>query len=258
MKTALLTNCKLILFIAGAICPLYSEMKCDTLFEKADTFVTCKVYNTDGNLMRLKRYLNGKMHGIQEDYYDSGNRESIFFYKNGCQVDSSVSFHKNGRIESILYYTNCACNGPVLAFGENGDTTHKGKCVNGKTVGLNENWYKTGKREFIIHYNDSGKKHGLYETWREDGTRKDSIMYDNGKMVEIRAYFVNGKERTWEEYRKTDTSSFLLNAVYHDFAGKISGKVVKGEGEYIVCAENGRPVVREWVSKGIRIKEEKP
>ena len=149
-------------------------------------------------------------------------------------------------------------NGMVLMFDEKGDTLHKGHCINDKPVGLDETWFAPGKRETVTHYNDLGKKHGLYETWREDGTRKDSIMYENGKMVEIRAYFVNGKERTWEEYRKTDTSSFLVNAVYRDFTGKISGKVVKGEGEYIVYAENGRPVVREWVSKGIRIKEEKP
>jgi antitoxin component YwqK of YwqJK toxin-antitoxin module len=142
-----------------------------------------------------------------------------------------------------------------LAFNEKGDTLHKGQCINGKQIGLDETWFTPGKRETRTHYNDSGKKHGLYETWHEDGTRKDSIVYDNGKMIEVREYFVDGKERMWEEYKKGE-KLLLWNAIYHDRTGKVCGKVTNGEGEYILYDENGKYPSKTTISKGITVKEE--
>lgn len=246
----------LLFFVFCLFSDVLSQYKCDTTFGKKDTLVECKALNEKGKIQSIRRYRNGKYNGNQEEYYGSGKVYSIMSYKDGCPFDSSVFFYKDGKIKIIKYYDNCLCNGPLLMFNENGDTLHKGRCENGKTIGLDETWYEPEKRETRTHYNDAGKKHGLFETWRKDGTRIDSIVYNNGKMIEIREYFVNGKERVWEEYKKTDSSSFLINAVYHDLNGKISGKVVNGEGEYIVHDENGRPVFKKVVSKGIRMKEE--
>jgi antitoxin component YwqK of YwqJK toxin-antitoxin module len=230
-------------------------MICDTNVTIKDTSVVCKVYNANGKLIRLKRYLNGKKHGIQEEYFNSGIKNSVIHYNNGCLIDSSIFYHENGRVRSTLYYLNCLCNGPVIVFNENGDTIQKSISVNDKTIGPLENWYSPGKRSSIINYNNSGKKHGLYETWREDGTRKDSIVYDNGKMIEVREYFVDGKERMWEEYKRGE-KLLLWNALYHDRSGKICGKVIKGDGEYILYDENGKYPSRSVISKGVTIKEE--
>jgi hypothetical protein len=48
----------------------------------------------------------------------------------------------------------------------------------------------------------------------------------------------------------------LWNALYHDRSGKICGKVIKGDGEYILYDENGKYPSRSVISKGVTIKEE--
>ncbi|NLW32024.1 MAG: hypothetical protein GXY77_11275 [Fibrobacter sp.] len=213
-------------------CNIFAHYNCDTTIVSEDTLVACTTFFKNGKLSSIDSFLNSQMHGKQIEWYENGNIKSILNCQNGKTIDTIYTYYENRRIKSIIPQ-----NGISVKLSKSGDTLSITNFQNGKRYGKAYSYYENRKRKYIHYYNDSGQKHGLCESWREDGTRKDSIVYHNGNIIELRAYFLNGKVRHW--IKKVDKDSYkTLEAFYYDTSGAVCGEVKNGNGNFISWSDN--------------------
>jgi antitoxin component YwqK of YwqJK toxin-antitoxin module len=225
---------------AGAVCvaplPVAAKQACDTLHTSPETTVVCSSFRADGALWSIDRYLNGKKHGSQKWFYKDGSIEMASSFEHGCEVDTSRMFYPSGRLKRIEPYKDCKREGLFVLFSEDGDTLACGNARNGKSVGAHRAWYENGKRKWVRRYNDEGVRHGLSEEWFDNGARKDSLVYDNGILVEARSYYLTDRVRLWTRSRGERT----VEGIWYAPDGEVSGRVKDGHGKGINYAEDGK------------------
>jgi protein TonB len=68
-----------------------------------------------------------------------------------------------------------------------------------KKEGIYRSWYKNGKQQREIEYNE-GKMDGKVMTWWENGTVKRSAIYQNDSLVKGTCYDSSGKEVSYYDY----------------------------------------------------------
>ena len=208
----------------------YAKVIRDTSISNFDTTVVCSVYAKAGFLRSVYTEKNGELNGKYKRWYENGTLKSISTYKNGKSIDTSFSYYESGKIESI-----CPYNGVNIVLFENCDTSGIGYLKNGRHIGEYKSWWKKGTLKSITRYNSSGQKHGLSETWFENGNRKDSVVYDNGKIVEARYYFRNGKLRYTAKLKNGD----IVKAVYFSPDGEKTGEIINGNGTVLIYDVDG-------------------
>ena len=209
---------------------VFAKVIRDTIIVNFDTTIICSAYAKAGYLRDVYSKKSGKFHGKFTSWYKNGNIKSISTYKNGKSIDTSFSYYESGKIESI-----CPYNGVNIVLFENGDTSGIGYLKNGRHIGEYKSWWKKGTLKSITRYNSSGHKHGLCETWYENGNRKDSVVYDNGKIVEARYYFRNGKLRYTAKLKNGD----IVKAVYFSPDGEKTGEIINGNGTVLIYDVDG-------------------
>jgi len=222
---------------------------CDTLLVRNDTTVVCTTFHSSGQVTAINSYLNGKLHGTQKSWYKNGQIESMIVFRRGILADTSYAYYKSGALKQRTVQT-----GITISLYENGDTLTVTTVKNGRQIGRAKSLYPYGTLKSVTHFNDSGKKHGLSERWREDGTRKDSIVYDNGDVVEVRRYYDNGKLRYYKRQKAVNRD---INAVYYDPHGKKCGEVKNGTGTYISYSDDGKSARRVYFENDEVKKHEK-
>ena len=155
--------------------------------------------------------------------------------ESNCPKDSLITQYRNNKLERCHIYYSCKDSGMFLYFSPEGDTLTKSFFKSGKTVGLLQEWYNNKKIKRKCNYNSSGEKHGLSETWFENGNRKDSVVYNNGKIVEARYYFRNGKLRYTAKLKNGD----IVKAVYFSPDGEKTGEIINGNGTVLIYDVDG-------------------
>jgi antitoxin component YwqK of YwqJK toxin-antitoxin module len=172
---------------------------------------------------------------ITERYcYDNGTTRMILPYRNGELDGKEENWHLNGVKAGVASYKNGKNEGLCLTWDSTGFQTFIGHYRLGKPIGLHQGWYGSNRPEKIENYNSSGQKHGLCESWREDGTRKDSMVYENGTIVEERQYFLYGAIRAHAVYK----NKLMVSAESYAPDGKLMGKIEKGAGYIIMFSED--------------------
>ena len=239
------------LFIVVLLLPRISLSRytCDTTFQNNDTTVVCSTFNEDGQVISVESYKDGKLHGNRISWYANGQLKRISPYSNGKRIDTSFSYHSNGGLN-----IRGVQNGITIVLSESGDTLAITPMCDGKLCGISKGWYPDGLLKSITHYNSSGQKHGLSEEWREDGTRKDSIVYDNGDIIEVRRYFENGKLH-YHKYQKPVNRD--INAVYYDPKCKKAGEIKNGTGVFIDYSPDGKSAEKVYMENDEVVKIEK-
>lgn len=230
-----------------------SEYSCDTTIVRTDTIVACSTRTSDGFLLSVEYFKNGKRDGELLEWHRNGQIKYKEHFRNGCPLDTSYEYFSNGNVKRITPYKGCEQHGLFVLLSKPGDTLAKGMTSNGKSVGAHYAWWENGNLKFKINYNDSGKKHGLSETWREDGTRKDSTVYVNGDIVEVCRYYNNGKLRYHKKQKPVNRN---INAVYYDPQGKKCGEVKNGTGTYISYSDDGTSARRVYFENDDVVKSE--
>jgi len=174
------------------------------------------------------------------------NKFIVLCTETNCPRDSIVTTYQDGILSRKKTFWACKDSGEYLYFSDHGDTLTQSLFRGKKTIGVFKEWYKNDKLKSRIHYNDSGQKHGLSETWREDGTRKDSTVFENGKFVVARQYFLDGKINTISKFKdgkfweitsfspEGDTVGFVTNGT-----GLDSGYAADGKSRYITKYRDG-------------------
>jgi antitoxin component YwqK of YwqJK toxin-antitoxin module len=177
---------------------------------------------------------------------ESGRKE-LLTKRNGLYHGPYIAWGSNGKIiEKFNYYQN-EFDGEVAAWDSTDYLISQRKYKRGTPIGFHKDYYCKNKPKQFIHFNNSGEKHGLCESWYENGAREDSVVYDNGTIIEARRYYTNGKIRY---YKSKCKDALTYEAVFYDPSGKKTGEVKNGNGKYIIYSEDGSIPVEEVVKDG--------
>ena len=100
-------------------------------------------------------YKNGRLHGVFEHYYRSGQLWKIELYKDGVQHGEQRIYHENGQLAEAATYKSNQLTGPYSRWWPNGQLRSKGTLEDGTREGR---W---------VDFNEDGtpdpKKTGTYQ-----------------------------------------------------------------------------------------------
>jgi len=114
-------------------------------------------YYKVGKLKFQIEYLNGKKHGFEKQWYESGNNLIERFYKEGFKTGIHKSWWQDG-VQKFEYHFN----------------------KKGEFHGVVKEWYKNAQVFRDFNYVD-GKEVGLQRMWKDDGTIKANYEVVNGE-----------------------------------------------------------------------------
>jgi len=175
----------------------------------------------------------GRKHGTQVHYYPNGDSMIVEHYVHGCGADTTRMYYEGGGTRSLQPFADCHKHGKWVSFHENGDTASYGFLENGKHEGAFKVFFESGKLKQRTHYKND-KRHGPMVFYLEDGTRIDSIIYEQGDIVEEFRYFRNGELRIKAKY----LSKTNKNITHYDPEGNVTGKIRNGKGEGVYWADD--------------------
>ena len=146
----------------------------------------------NGNIEGRFNYKDGKLHGINEYFYEDGNLESRTNYSNGIWNGLTENYWENGQLYYKYSYTNgVQTDGLKEVFHKNGSLRSTYFIKNGKYHGARKEldvWRNLKKEENYI----DGVLHGLvniYFDWDDD-----DVLISEGPVLKETINFVDGSE----------------------------------------------------------------
>ena len=104
-----------------------------------------KKYSESGQLRREMPYVNGKRHGIEKVYYESGQLFIEKPYVNGKRHGIEKSYHESGQLEWETPYVNGEAHGIEKVYYESGQLLRETPYVNGKRYGIEKEYNNKGE-----------------------------------------------------------------------------------------------------------------
>lgn len=123
----------------------------------------CEFFSKEGVLTSLAHYSEGKLHGINKDYFDNGKIKAIINYNGGLLEGDCIYYHSNGQIEQTGYFVNNLFHGLYKYYDSMG-------------IIIADAIYQKGLKK--------GKSHEYYE----DGSIKNYNFYRADTLVYSRNY----------------------------------------------------------------------
>lgn len=123
-----------------------------------------KAWHKTGTLKRIERFINGDLHGKQQEWYESGNKRSKEDFHHGIQKGDSLSWRENGILQNKttykkrLWWSENGNLSQVIDYYENGDYLVTEYHANG--VLWVERLYKNNELLNIKNYDDIRRKEG--------------------------------------------------------------------------------------------------
>jgi antitoxin component YwqK of YwqJK toxin-antitoxin module len=136
----------------------------------------------------LGSYKNGRMDGIQKNYYwnENGQLKHEGNLKDGKKDGLQRSWYENGQLEYEKNYTDGKEDGLFKFWYDDGQLLFEGNYINGLRDGIHMNWYENGQL-FILSKWKEGILYGKTERYKETGEKLpytiQEIMYQNGEKI---------------------------------------------------------------------------
>ncbi len=111
----------------------------------------------NGKLASKNSYLNGKLEGKQEKWYQNGDLQEIRFYETNRKVGKHEGWYQNGQ-KRFEYFIN-----------------------NDVPVKIHREWYENGQLFTFNTFNDAGQPEGLQQMWFENGKIKANYVVKEGR-----------------------------------------------------------------------------
>lgn len=157
-------------------------------------FVSCntnivKEYHENKRLKKEYTKVNGKLHGIYKEYYESGNLKSLYQYEYGLYKDSSLLFYDDKK-QSLKFKELFLTNGhdSLYYYHPNGQLDAKG-IVNKKDIRIGD-WYfyrEDGSMLQKLEYFDIAGQEYMNQRWRY--TKDNKLMLSEGNFYELQTTF---------------------------------------------------------------------
>lgn len=140
---------------------------------------TLTTYDQAGKRSRREPYAGGKLHGISESWYASGQLRERRRWDRGAPAGLFESWHDNGQLQARGSFVKGRKDGVWTRFHENGTKYEETTYRDGTPVGLFQAWDEEGRLRTRGHHDTAGRRHGV---WLEyyDGKRAAEEYYDHG------------------------------------------------------------------------------
>lgn len=161
-------------------------------------------YYPDGTLQLEVWYKDGKMHGPQHRYYETGTIEEVTIYHNNLKDSISTQYSLNSEKLTEFCYVNDTLHGTYHRWYEGGSLAIEGSYTKGMMDGIwlfydqaglvigkadyvlgngvQKMYYPNGNPQRVIYYQNN-MKHGPDEFYYPNGKLEKSLLYDKGLPV---------------------------------------------------------------------------
>jgi antitoxin component YwqK of YwqJK toxin-antitoxin module len=123
------------------------------------------------------------------------------------------------------------------------DTTFR----DGDTIVVRMEFYDNGAPRLRTTYRN-GLRHGDEVRWREDGLVQDSIIYQDGEILEDWHWYPNGRLKF---FLKSKTPGIIREGRFYDLGGNLVGKVKRGRGTVYKFNDEGKLLEEYEVDDGV-------
>ncbi len=178
---------------------------------------------------RLEVFNAGKLTGIVRVFYMTGQLEFegriISFLPEEIYQDTCKWFYPDGALWEKINYKNGEICGGASYYNSGKIQRQYAPCVNGKSNGIQKEYYESGKLQSELNYSD-GKKNGVYKSYYENGKLQYESNYTNDKRNgAFKGYYENGVLKFEIPY-----TNDLINGVYKEYFENAN---LKEENTYI-------------------------
>lgn len=174
--------------------------------------ITGEFNTVDSSVIKQRSlYKNGKLHGIERNYYESGTLESENTYVNGELDGENRAYYEIGVLKSSRPFSNGKAHGVWREYNESGVLTSEESYLNDKRDGITTYYHDSGAVSMVATYVE-GDEHGITHHYSETGHLEREESYDHGKQ--------NGPNKLYFK-------SGALRAEFYYRGGKFSGKWTK-------------------------------
>jgi antitoxin component YwqK of YwqJK toxin-antitoxin module len=102
-------------------------------------------------------YLNGKLEGKQEKWFENGQQQELRFYTDNHKVGKHEGWYSTGQ-KRFEYFIE-----------------------NDIPIKTQQEWYANGQRYTAFSYNNEGQPEGTQQMWFENGQIKANYVIKNGR-----------------------------------------------------------------------------
>ncbi len=185
----------------------------------------CQTCYYSGIRERLINFVNGKEHGVDTTYYETGCIKVVRNHNQGKETGVWTFFHDSTALEAWrMGFINGEKHGEHIYFSKKGDTLSQEFFKNGKLNGPRKVYFPKSELKEIANYNEGllegdnisyfqggqvskhlrfklGQKQGKQEYFYANGQVMRVELYDkNLKNGEFNAYFIDGKIQALENW----------------------------------------------------------
>lgn len=138
-----------------------------TLFDNSDT-------------LSIATYLLGREDGIQESWYENGQKKESRYYDNGKKAGIHTGWYENGSQRFVYNFKDGEYEGELKEWYPNGHIYKDFKYVKGHEAGMQTAWKPNGK--LLVNYEvKNGRKYGLIGTHSCKSLWDDEPKGDNNE-----------------------------------------------------------------------------
>ena len=165
------------------------------------------VWFEDGKIFREAKKENQLYHGYYIQYFRNGNISQKGSYDQGYRVGEWIYYFPNGMIYLTIHYQKFPIdqnkfvlngqfgneNGPYTRYYDNGQIEEMGVYYAGNFHQKRTRYYKNGKKQFEIIYNQ-GKKNGIAKFYDSNERLLREEYYKNNLLEKLISYrYVNNQ-----------------------------------------------------------------
>ena len=167
--------------------------------------------------------------------YENGNVKTIIYLKNDANKLIKIkteNYFVSGQLESLINFKNNQKHGEYISFWENGEMSSRGFFNDGKMDSLWNFWDSNGNIEGISNWSKD-LKHGKWTAFYNSGQIKQESIFKEGNLEgfqfeyhqngskALHAEWANGKRcGTWQYWDKNGTLVIEEYYVTDNLVGK--------------------------------------
>jgi len=175
-----------------------------------------RVYNRNGDLILVRRYISGKLFGESQNFYPNGEMKMQAGYLDNKFHGPAQMYYEGGQLFREANYINGTLQGELKEYFPDGTLKSLFRYSDHKLNGIFEEHDKTGLLRWKRNYAD-GERDGLtVEYYPLSGERWYEKTYEAGRMTRLVEYKRNGdviSDHTFTE----EEFEFEKEEYFHDF-----------------------------------------
>ncbi len=221
-------------------------------------------YNSQGKIKETAQYLDGKLNGANNYYYDNGKQKIISNYKNDNLDGTYLFYNELGALQQNKRFKDGKLDGLYTSYQSVGEKLIESKAVysNGNIVEKYQEFFPTGTLNTEIYFKE-GKPNGKETRYHLNGElnfdfiSKDGYVdgyykkfYPNGKAKELGQASEGNYSGDWQTFYNTNT---LESEYTYNQKGEIDGEYkyydLDGKLHYIFEYRNGEFIAYKYFDK---------